>query len=101
MLAVLRRPQYGYAIKQQIALDSVMRVHPTTGTLYPALRRLTKQGWLEETEPAGYYRLSSLGEQMLRFETDRLTETVRRAETRFTARKYGLNERHLLGDEAA
>src|SRR5258707_13230144 len=58
-------PQHGYGISQAIGASSgdVLRVE--TGSLYPALHRLEKQGWLksewkltESNQRAKYYRLT-------------------------------------------
>ena len=40
-------PQHGYGISQLIRARSGERLQVDTGSLYPALHRLEKQGWLE------------------------------------------------------
>jgi DNA-binding PadR family transcriptional regulator len=72
------------------------RVRFSTGTLYGALRRLLRDGWIrrvDESEHAElsnernkkYYRLTETGEQVLDFEIQRLkalleTASLRKAE---------------------
>jgi PadR family transcriptional regulator, regulatory protein PadR len=77
---------YGVAIRiQQISKD-VLRVNQ--GSLYPALRRLERKGWIEaewrESENnrrARYYKLTKAGRKQLGEETrewERLAEAVAR-----------------------
>ncbi len=66
VLSQLRRPQYGYSLKQALT-QSGMPVEE--GTLYPLLRRLEGQGLLtsewntEHAPPRRYYRLNAEGER--------------------------------------
>src|SRR5208282_2671085 len=69
--------QHGYAIGNAIRANSgdVLRVE--TGSLYPALHRLEKQGWLaSEWKPtdagqrAKFYRLTASGKRQLTRERD-------------------------------
>jgi len=55
-----------------------------TGSLYPALHRLEKQGWLksewgtsEANQRAKYYRLTAAGKAQLSREQDRWAQMVR------------------------
>ncbi len=55
-----------------------------TGSLYPALHRLEKQGWLksewkltESNQRAKYYRLTPAGKKQLASEHTRWTELVK------------------------
>lgn len=77
---------YGVAVRiQQISKD-VLRVNQ--GSLYPALRRLERKGWIEaewrESENnrrARYYKLTKAGRKQLGEETrewERLAEAVAR-----------------------
>jgi PadR family transcriptional regulator PadR len=65
-LSKLRRPQYGYSLRQALA-ESGMPIEE--GTLYPLLRRLEGQGLLvsewriEDGPPRRYYTLSPEGEK--------------------------------------
>ncbi|MEU1122450.1 PadR family transcriptional regulator [Streptomyces sp. NPDC005899] len=63
-LALLRKPQYGYALLQTLN-DAGVTVDGNT--LYPLLRRLEKQGLLtsewntDESRPRKFYRVSPEG----------------------------------------
>ncbi|MQC25883.1 MAG: PadR family transcriptional regulator [Chloroflexi bacterium] len=73
VLAVLSRLQqeaYGYFLKQDLA-DAGLDINE--GTLYPLLRRLESQGFLDsewrvidEARPRRYYRISDLGQKALK-----------------------------------
>jgi transcriptional regulator len=65
-------PQHGYGISQSIGISSgdVLRVE--TGSLYPALHRLERQGWVrsewkqaESNQRARYYRITASGKRQL------------------------------------
>ena len=71
-------PQHGHGIKVAIAAstDAVLKVDH--GSLYPALHRLEKQGWLdsewkvtENKQRAKYYRLTPAGRRQLQSERTR------------------------------
>jgi len=71
-------PQHGHGIGQAIRArsDNVLTVE--TGSLYPALHRLEKRGWLksewdvsEANQRAKYYRLTAAGKAQLLREQDR------------------------------
>ena len=74
-------PRHGYAIARWIeeATDDVIQVEE--GSLYPALYRMEKRGWIEadwgtsETgRKAKLYRLTSTGRKQLRLETAEWTQ---------------------------
>jgi transcriptional regulator len=79
-------PVHGYGISQRIRQISEDVLQVQQGSLYPALHRLEKRGWLEadwgESEngrQAKFYRLSALGKQQLAAEQqtwDRLSRAV-------------------------
>ena len=76
-------PQHGYAIGQTIRTDSAESLQIETGSLYPALHRLEKQGWVksdwrttEAKQHAKFYRLTPKGKKQLRHERDRWTQLV-------------------------
>jgi DNA-binding PadR family transcriptional regulator len=50
LLALVRGPRHGYAILKDVTDLSEGRVGLSTGTLYGALDRLLKQGWIERLE---------------------------------------------------
>jgi transcriptional regulator len=69
---------HGYGISQAIRLhtDDVLQVE--TGSLYPALHRLEKQGWIksewkatENNQRAKYYQLTAAGKKQLMAEHSR------------------------------
>jgi PadR family transcriptional regulator len=71
-------PQHGYGISRSIQGRSREVLQVETGSLYPALHRLEKQGWVtsqwkvsESHQRAKYYRLTPKGKKQL------LTEQVR------------------------
>jgi PadR family transcriptional regulator PadR len=79
-------PIHGYGIAQRIRQISKEVLQVQQGSLYPALHRLEKRGWLEaewgEAETgreAKFYALTKVGRQQLESETanwGRLSEAV-------------------------
>lgn len=73
-LKVLARgPMHGYAIVRAIHDQGAERLRIEEGTLYPALHRMERRGWLasewgasESNRRAKYYRLTSTGRAALR-----------------------------------
>ena len=71
-------PQHGHGIGQAIRAQSDDLLKVETGSLYPALHRLEKRGWLkaewgvsEANQRAKYYRLTAAGKAQLLRERDR------------------------------
>jgi PadR family transcriptional regulator, regulatory protein PadR len=69
-------PQHGYAIGQTIRTESAESLKIETGSLYPALHRLEKQGWVksdwkvtEANQRAKFYRLTPKGRRQLTAQT--------------------------------
>jgi DNA-binding PadR family transcriptional regulator len=68
VLSLLRTPQYGYALLEQL---NEAGIEVEANTLYPLLRRLEGQGLLraewttDEARPRKYYRTSSAGESLV------------------------------------
>jgi transcriptional regulator len=65
-------PQHGYGIAQAIRLNSGEVLQVETGSLYPALHRLERQGWVlsawkqsEGKQRAKYYRITPAGKRQL------------------------------------
>jgi PadR family transcriptional regulator PadR len=65
-------PQHGQGIGQAIRTGSGELLQVETGSLYPALHRLEKQGWLSsewkvsnKNQRAKYYRLTVTGKKQL------------------------------------
>jgi PadR family transcriptional regulator PadR len=77
-------PQHGYAIGQTIRAQSRDVLQIEAGSLYPALQRLSKKGWVtshwgqtDANQRAKFYRLTPEGKQQLVREESRWTELVR------------------------
>ena len=83
---VALEPLHGYGIAQRIRQISRDVLQVQQGSLYPALHRLEKRGWLsaewgeaETGREAKFYSLTRLGRKQLEAETanwDRLAEAV-------------------------
>ena len=74
-------PQHGYGIGNAIRANSGELFQIETGSLYPALHRLEKQGWVksewrqsEAGQRAKYYRLTPAGKKQLAAEHSRWTQ---------------------------
>ena len=77
-------PQHGHGIGQAIRQRSDELLKVETGSLYPALHRLVKRGWLKSewgvsdgNQKAKFYRLTAPGRAQLSREQDRWTKLVR------------------------
>jgi PadR family transcriptional regulator, regulatory protein PadR len=75
--------QHGHGIGQAIRQQSEDLLKVETGSLYPALHRLEKHGWLksewgisEANQRAKYYRLTAAGKAQLLREQDRWSQLV-------------------------
>jgi len=75
--------QHGHGIGQAIRAQSDDLLKVETGSLYPALHRLERRGWLksewgisEAKQRAKYYRLSPSGKAQLVREQDRWSQLV-------------------------
>lgn len=71
-------PLHGYGIGQAIRSGSADVLQVETGSLYPALHRLEKQGWVksewrtsENNQRAKYYRIRAAGRKQLASEQSR------------------------------
>ena len=76
-------PQHGYAIGATLRTQSAESLKIETGSLYPALHRLEKQGWVkaewrltEANQRAKFYRLTAKGKKQLLEERDRWSQLV-------------------------
>lgn len=74
-------PEHGYGISQAIRARSADVLNVETGSLYPALHRLARQGWLasewrltDKGQRAKYYRLTPAGRKQLVAEQARWRE---------------------------
>src|SRR5258706_5612610 len=79
VLQSLRRgPAHGHTIMQAIERRSGSVLHVEQGSLYPALHRLIKRGWItfehgtsENNRKAKFYRLTGKGVRQLAVETSK------------------------------
>lgn len=88
MRTLILGQRHGHSIGQAIQQMSEKVLVVETGSLYPALQRLEKRGWIESewgtsdnNRKAKYYRLTAAGRRQLRSETttwERLTHAVSR-----------------------
>jgi len=76
-------PHHGHGIGQAIRAQSDELLKVETGSLYPALHRLVKRGWLksewgvsEANQKAKYYQLTAAGKAQLVREQDRWSQLV-------------------------
>jgi transcriptional regulator len=76
-------PRHGHGIGQAIRQQSDDLLQVETGSLYPALHRMEKRGWLksewaisEANQRAKYYRLTAPGKAQLARERDRWSQMV-------------------------
>ena len=82
-------PRHGHGITVDIRANSDEVLQVDHGSLYPALHRLQKQGWIEakwktteNRQRAKYYRLTAAGKKQLAVEQSRwqrLVEAMTRA----------------------
>ena len=86
LLALAGEERHGYAILQAIAELTGGELELEPGTLYRALHRMLKDGWVVESarRPAAdldderrrYYRITALGRRVATAEADRLWRLV-------------------------
>jgi PadR family transcriptional regulator, regulatory protein PadR len=83
---LLAGPVHGHGIAQSIERNSSEVLQVEQGSLYPALHRLIKRGWIsaeeglsENNRRAKFYRLTARGRKRLALETskwERLTSAI-------------------------
>jgi PadR family transcriptional regulator, regulatory protein PadR len=73
-----RGEQHGYGISQAIRVSSGEVLQVETGSLYPALHRLERQGWVnaewkrsESNQRAKFYKITKLGKEQLASDYER------------------------------
>jgi len=74
--AVSLKPEHGWAISERIHQVSRATLQIPQGSLYPALHRLERRGWIasewglsENNRRAKYYKLTTRGHAQLRTQT--------------------------------
>jgi PadR family transcriptional regulator PadR len=86
MRTIEREEMHGWAIAQRIQLLSKDELQVNQGSLYPALQRLERQGWItadwglsENNRRARFYRLTAAGKRRLekeRADWERLSAAI-------------------------
>jgi transcriptional regulator len=81
---LLLGPTHGHSIIKSIEMNSEEVLQVEQGSLYPALHRLIKRGWIsaaegtsENNRRAKYYRLTAKGRKQLEIETSKWDKLVR------------------------
>lgn len=84
--ALALEPLHGWAVSERLQQVSKEALQVGQGSLYPALHRLERRGWIEaewgvsdNNRKAKYYKLTRSGKKRLAAETDawrRLTDVV-------------------------
>jgi PadR family transcriptional regulator PadR len=76
-------PQHGYGIVQALRTHSGEVLQVETGSLYPALHRLERQGWVrsqwkltQSNQRARYYQITAAGKKQLASDHDRWQQMV-------------------------
>src|SRR5919106_1772165 len=89
-------PQHGYGISQAINAASHAAFKVETGSLYPALHRLEKRGWVaaewklsDKKQRARNYRLTPAGRKRLISEQSRWRQLVGAMAALMKARPHG------------
>ena len=85
ILRTLRHgPSHGHAIARAIEVNSEDVLQVEQGSLYPALHRLIKRGWItmeegtsENNRRAKYYKLTASGRKQLTVETSKWDKLAR------------------------
>ncbi|HEX4275053.1 MAG TPA: PadR family transcriptional regulator [Bryobacteraceae bacterium] len=92
LLALWDEERHGYGIMQDVARQTNDALQPGPGTLYGCLKRMLAAGLIEESderpdpemddERRRYYRMTSLGQRVVRAEAERLAGAVAAARAR-------------------
>lgn len=91
LLALVDGPKHGHGIRVDVRDRTEGRVDMGPGTLYGAIKRLDRRGWIAEVDPpAGedvdgrrrFYRLTTRGRDAARAEVARLSELLEIAEAK-------------------
>lgn len=92
LLALTGRPKHGYAIMQEVERRTEGQVKMGPGTLYGTIKRLLREGLIQETSPPSdiedddsrrrYYQLTRRGRRLASLEAERLEDLVRLARSK-------------------
>lgn len=99
LLVLADDERHGYAIMREVERISDGAVRMGPGTLYGTIKRLLESGLVEESgerpvpelddERRRYYRITGLGERVVRAEVRRLSTMIERSTLRRLAPKLG------------
>lgn len=97
LLALADGEKHGYAIMQEVEINTDGRVKMGPGTLYGSIKRMLAAGLLEESDERPdpemddqrrrYYRLTGLGGQVVRAESRRMASLLALAQSKRVAYK--------------
>ncbi|MDG5470455.1 PadR family transcriptional regulator [Jeotgalibacillus sp. ET6] len=80
---LIERDMYGYELVKELEARSDQDISMKEGTMYPALHKLEKQGYIEfywQEQPKGaarkYYRITEPGKKLLQEKTDEWVKFV-------------------------
>ena len=86
LMALAGGERHGYAIMQEVAEETDGRIKMGPGTLYGTIKRLLEAGLIEESderpdphlddERRRYYRLSGVGQRVVRAEAQRYADVA-------------------------
>lgn len=84
LLSLAEGERHGYAILQDVSGRTDDQFRLRTGTLYTVIKRMLDGGWIEDTpspdknddERRRYYRLTTVGREVMRGEAKRLQALV-------------------------
>ena len=82
LLSLAVKDRHGYEIMKQVQKDSEGKVTMGPGTLYGAIKRMLKDGWIKEAgekDRRKYYSLTELGRSNLSSELQRYRDTLEKA----------------------
>jgi DNA-binding PadR family transcriptional regulator len=92
LLALTEEERHGYGIMRDVARQTNLKLQLGPGTLYGCLKRMLAAGMVEESDirpdPAldderrRYYRMTELGQRVVRAEAQRLSDAVSAAKAR-------------------
>lgn len=91
LLALVDGPKHGHGIRQDVLDRTGGRVDLGPGTLYGAIKRLDRRGWIDEIDPPRgqegdgrrrFYRLTADGRDAARTELARLAELLEIADAK-------------------
>ena len=87
LLALADGEKHGYAIMQEVEVNTNSQVLMGPGTLYGSIKRMLRAGLIEESDDRAdpemdgqrrrYYRLTGLGRRTLQREAERLASQVK------------------------